>query len=69
MQVADILAGVGREVALLAANGVFDDELQEVVYEMLDFNVMTSSGSAIDRLVEHRPFRYMEQWQARLSST
>jgi hypothetical protein len=65
VQVADVLAGVGREVARLAANEVFDDELQDVVYEMLDFNVLSSSGSAIDQLVELRPFRYIERWQGR----
>jgi len=68
VQVADILAGVGREVALLAANGVIDDQLQTVVHEMLDFNVLASSGSAIDRLVESRPLRYVEEWSARLGS-
>lgn len=61
VQVADILAGVGREVARLAATGRFDDPLQTVVHQMLDFNVMSSGGSPVDRLVERAPLKYLEE--------
>lgn len=44
VQVADILGGVGREAARLATTGVFDDELQVLASEMLDYNVMCSTG-------------------------
>lgn len=64
VQMADILAGVGREIARLAIDGTFDDELQDVVSEMLDYNVMASAGSALDRLVELRPLQYKKAWEA-----
>ncbi|MFD4957863.1 hypothetical protein [Microbacterium sp. NPDC058389] len=65
VQVADILAGTGREVAQMAAGGTLDDPLQTVVHEMLDFNVMSSGGSPVDLLVERAPLRYWEDWWAR----
>lgn len=65
VQVADILAGTGREVARMAADGVFDDPLQQTVHQMLDYNVMSSGGSPIDRLVERAPLTYVEQWRTR----
>lgn len=68
VQVADILAGTGREVARLAAEGTFDDPLQKVVHPMLDRSVMSSGGSPVDRLVERAPLRYWDQWEARLSA-
>jgi hypothetical protein len=65
VQVADILAGTGREIARMAADGVYDDPLQEVVRDMLDYNVMSSGGSPIDELVGRRPPRYYVEWLAR----
>ena len=62
VQVADILAGVGREVAQLAMGGTFDNELQDVVHRMLDYNVMASSGSPLDRLIDRKPLRYLQEW-------
>lgn len=64
VQVADIVGGVGREMARLAMSGVFDDELQIRAHELLDFNVMSSTGSPLDVLVERRPVRYMAEWTA-----
>lgn len=64
VQIADIVAGVGREVARLAMNGVFDDPLQEATHEMLDFNVMCSTGSPLNTLTERTPLRYFESWMA-----
>lgn len=64
VQVADLIAGVGREVARMAAAGTFDDELQNAVHQMLDFNIMSSEGSAIDRLIERAPLKYLEEWRA-----
>jgi hypothetical protein len=55
VQVADILAGVGQELARLAESGVFDDDLQLAAGEMLDFNGMWSSSSPLDVLWERRP--------------
>lgn len=66
VQIADVVAGVGREVARLAMNGIFDDELQEVTHEMLDFNVMCSSGSPLDTLTDRKPLLYFESWMADL---
>ncbi|WP_425839863.1 hypothetical protein [Microbacterium sp. PA5] len=65
VQVADILAGTGREVARMAADGMFDDPLQQAVHQMLDYNVMSSGGSPIDRLVGQAPLTYIDRWQAR----
>jgi hypothetical protein len=65
IQVADILAGVGREVARMAASGTFDDDLQMAVHQMLDFNVMSSGGSPLDRLIEQAPLDYFHAWVAR----
>lgn len=62
VQAADILAGIGREVARLAMAGTFDDELQNSVHQMLDFNVMSSSESPLDVLVERAPLSYRETW-------
>lgn len=64
VQIADVVAGVGREVARMAMNGTFDDELQEVTHEMLDFNVMCSSASPLNELTERRPLKYFESWMA-----
>jgi hypothetical protein len=64
VQVADILSGVGREIARLAHGGTFDDDLQVLVHEMLDYNVMCSTGSPIDELVERRPLNYVSAWWA-----
>ena len=64
IQLADILAGVGREVARLAMADSFDDELQVAVHEMLDINVMASSGSPLDVLVDRRPLHYYDDWRA-----
>ncbi|WP_284528042.1 hypothetical protein [Microbacterium sp. T2.11-28] len=64
VQVADILAGVAREMASLAMSGIFDNELQVRAHQMLDFNVMCSTGSPLDVLVERRPVRYMTEWMA-----
>jgi len=58
VQVADIIAGVGREIAALAANGTYDDELQVVVGEMLDLQGMWSDGSPLDVLYDRRPPAY-----------
>lgn len=62
IQLADILAGVGREVARLAMDGVFDDELQVAVHEMLDNTVMASDDSPLDVLLGCRPLRYRDVW-------
>ncbi|MEA9986976.1 hypothetical protein [Subtercola sp. RTI3] len=64
VQIADILGGIGREIVRLAVDGVFDDELQVMVHEMLDYNVMCSTGSAIDVLLDRRPLRYFASWQS-----
>lgn len=68
VQVADILAGTGREIARMAAEGKFDDPLQKTVHQMLDYNVMSSGGSPVDRLVEQAPLRYISEWRARQGS-
>lgn len=65
IQLADLLAGVGREVARLAMTGVLDDDLQIAVHEMLDINVMASSGSPLDILVDRRELRYRDVWVAK----
>ncbi|WP_133059943.1 hypothetical protein [Plantibacter elymi (nom. nud.)] len=62
IQLADILAGVGREVARLAMAGTFDDELQVTIHEMLDNTVMASDGSPLDVLTGRRPLRYRDDW-------
>lgn len=64
VQVADILAGVGREVGRLALAGEFDDDLQIVVHEMLDRNVMAATDSPLDVLIDRRPQRYMQRWES-----
>jgi len=61
IQIADVLAGVGREIGRLAFAGCFDDELQVAVHEMLDINIMASTGSPLDVLVERRPLPYCEK--------
>lgn len=61
VQVADIVAGVGREVARLALEGVLDDDLQNAVHQMLDYNVMTSGGSQLDKLIERKPISYIHE--------
>lgn len=62
VQLADILAGVGREVARMAMASEFDDELQVAIHEMLDNTVMASDGSPLDILVHRRPLRYRDEW-------
>ena len=62
VQVADILGGVGREIARLAAAGTFDDDLQVLVHDMLDFNGMWSNDSPLDVLYERRPLLYLERF-------
>ncbi|MEA5053792.1 MAG: hypothetical protein VB093_10170 [Propionicimonas sp.] len=64
IQIADVLAGVGREVARLAMDGTFDDDLQVAVHEMLDINIMASTGSPLDVLVDRRPLPYCQDWTA-----
>lgn len=64
IQLADLLAGVGREVARLAMDGTLDDELQVAAHEMLDINVMAPGGSALDELVDRRPLPYRDRWVA-----
>lgn len=62
VQVADILAGTGREIARMAADGEYNDPLQRIVGDMLDNNVMSSGGSPIDQLIERRrPGYYAER--------
>lgn len=63
VQVADLLAGVGREAARLAGAGIFDDDLQNAAHQMLDFNVMSSGGSPVDKLIEREPLRYLDEWR------
>jgi len=67
VQVADILGGVGREIARLAEAGTFDDDLQRVTSEMLDFNGMWSEGSPLDVLYERRPPQYIQAYLDTLS--
>lgn len=62
VQAADIMSGIGREIARLAMIGTFDDRLQVRVHNMLDYNLMCSSSSPIDKLVERRPLKYMSAW-------
>lgn len=62
VQTADILAGAGREVARLAIAGTLDDDLQNAVHQMLDFNIMSSGGSPLDRLIERKPLTYVVDW-------
>lgn len=64
IQLADILAGVGREVARMAVHGTFDDDLQVAVHEMLDNTVMASDGSPLDVLIDRRPLPYRDEWVA-----
>jgi hypothetical protein len=59
------LAGIGHEVAQMAAAGHFDDDLQNVVPQVPDFNVMLSGGSLLDRLVAQAPLDYFDAWNAR----
>jgi hypothetical protein len=58
VQVADIIGGIGREISRLAAGGQFDDDLQIIASEMLDFNGMWSDGSPLDVLYDRRPPKY-----------
>ncbi|WIJ45584.1 hypothetical protein [Curtobacterium citreum] len=58
VQVADIISGVGREIAALAANGTVDDDLQIAATEMLDLQGMWSDGSPLDVLYDRRPPQY-----------
>jgi hypothetical protein len=62
IQLADILAGVGREVARMAMDREFEDELQVAVHEMLDNTVMASDGSPLDILLMCRPLQYRDDW-------
>lgn len=45
-------------------SGTFDDELESAVHEMLDINVMASSGSPLDVLVDRRPLHSRDEWVA-----
>jgi len=65
VQVADILAGVGRTTASLAFEGTFDDDLQRVTSEMLDLQGMWSDQSALDQLYECRPPQYAHDIEQR----
>jgi hypothetical protein len=62
VQVADILAGVGREVARMALTSIYDDELQIAVSELIDANGMWALGSPLDVLVDARPPSYAQPW-------
>ncbi|MGN7948549.1 hypothetical protein ACTJKH_07375 [Microbacterium sp. 22215] len=64
IQLADILAGIGREVARMAMEGTFDDDLQVAIHEMLDNTVMASDGSPLDVLIDRRPIAYRDEWVA-----
>jgi hypothetical protein len=64
IQVADLVAGIGREIARLANHGIFDDPLQIEATDLLDFDVMCAMGSALDVLHSRRPIRYFEEWMA-----
>lgn len=59
VRAADIVGGIGREIARLAQHGTFDDELQVLASEMLDFSGMWSDTSYLDALYERRPPRYL----------
>lgn len=61
IQVADILAGTGREIAKMAAGGILDDPLQRAVYRMLDHSVMSSGGSPVDRLLQRARLGYGDE--------
>ncbi|MCS5521202.1 hypothetical protein NY551_00455 [Curtobacterium flaccumfaciens pv. oortii] len=58
VQVADILAAVGREASRLAFEGIYDDDLQRMISEMLDLQGMWSDGSPLDVLFERRRPQY-----------
>jgi hypothetical protein len=62
VQVADVLAGIGREVARMARTGIYDDELQIAVSELIDANGMWALGSPLDILADARPPRYAQAW-------
>lgn len=62
VQVADILAGVGREVARMAFTGINDDDLQVAVSELMDANGMWALGSPLDLFVDARPPSYAQAW-------
>jgi len=65
IQVADIIAGIGQHNASLALAGTFDDDLQVVTAEMLDFQGMWSAGSPLDVLYERRPPAYSAHTEQR----
>jgi len=62
VQVADILAGVGREAALLAVSGTLDDPLQTAIHEMYDFQGMWSPGSPLESLTAIKPLQYVNRF-------
>jgi len=67
VQVADVLAGVGQEIARMAYAGVLDDDLQNATREMLDGNGMWADDSALDLLWESNVPEYFKAWRARHS--
>jgi hypothetical protein len=67
IQVADLVAGIGREIARLANQGIFDNPLQIEATDLLDFDVMCAMGSPLDILHSRRPIRYFEEWMANSS--
>jgi hypothetical protein len=65
IQVADILAGSGREAARLAFEGLYDDPLQVAVSPMLDLQGMWSVQSPLNTLYERRPPSYARKVEGR----
>jgi hypothetical protein len=64
VQVADILAGAGRECAMLAVSGTLNDPLQSLIHPMLDFNGLWSPGSPLETLVNSAPLNYVDRFVA-----
>lgn len=62
VQVADILAGVGRVNALLALDGTFDDPLQEAAKGMYDWFGTWPDGSPLGILAHAEPAGYVQEY-------
>ncbi len=62
VQIADILAGCGQVISQMAADHVFDDDLQNSTREMLDCNGMWADSSPLDALWERDVPKYYQSW-------
>lgn len=64
IQVADIVAGIGRYAAEMALRGTYDDPLQQAIQPLLDFNSMHSSSSGLNELIDATKLGYLERYVA-----